>query len=59
LTLSATVDNENLTANFDVEIKDPCSTAIFKTSPSPLVSMNVSLPSNETIIQTVVILTDV
>ena len=46
--LTAAVDAQTITSNFDVVIKDPCSTAIFETSPSPLVDMIVSVPSGAT-----------
>jgi hypothetical protein len=44
-TLTATVDGKTATANFDIVIKDPCSTAVFETSPTGLVNMTVILPS--------------
>ena len=43
--LTAAVDAQSITSNFNVVIKDPCSTSIFETTPAPFVDMNVSLPS--------------
>ena len=57
--LTATVDTKTVTANFNVIIKDPCSTATFQTSPIPLVDMTVTMPSSATSTQSVAIKTDV
>ena len=48
-----------MTANFNVIIKDPCSTAVFETTPAGLVNMTINAPSVVTSTQTVVIKTDV
>ena len=53
-TITAAVDAQSITSNFDIVIKDPCSTSIFETTPAPLVDMNVSLPSVATSTQALV-----
>ena len=57
--LTATVDGKTATANFNVIIKDPCSSATFLTSPAPLTNMTVTMPSSATSTQNFVIKTDV
>jgi hypothetical protein len=49
-TLSATIaaDSQSIASNFNVIIKDPCSTAVFQTSPAPILDMIVSIPSTGT-----------
>ena len=48
LTAAIAADAKSIALNFDVIIKDPCSTAIFQTSPAPIVNMNVSIPGTGT-----------
>ena len=57
--LTATVNGQTATANFNVIIEDPCSTAVFETTPSGLVNMTVDVPSSATSTQPIVIKTDV
>ena len=53
------MDGLTTAANFSVTIDDPCKTAVFQTSPAPLTTMAVNMPSSATSTQTVVIKTDV
>ena len=62
LTATLAEDSQTATSNFDVFIKDPCSTAIFQAvTPSPLVDMLMILYYNtaEVISQPISILTDI
>jgi hypothetical protein len=59
MTLTAVVDGKTAIASFTVIIKDPCSRAVFLTSPAPLTNMTVTTPSAATTTQTVTIMTDV
>jgi hypothetical protein len=58
-TLTATVAGQTTTANFSIIIDDPCKTAVFQTSPAPLSTMTVNMPSSTISTQTIVIKTDV
>ena len=57
--LTATVNGQTATANFNVIIKDPCSTAVFETTTAGLINMTINVPSVAISTQTVVIKTDV
>lgn len=60
-TLTALVDGVTATYDFDVFIKDPCSTSVFELAPSPLADMTMTLfyMTTETQTQSVKIFTDV
>jgi hypothetical protein len=45
MTLTATLDSATQISSFTVVIKDPCKRSIFETSPNPLLTMNISMPS--------------
>jgi hypothetical protein len=59
MTLAASVDGKTASAAFTIIIKDPCSRAVFQTSPAPLSNMTVTMPSAVTSNQAVSIKTDV
>ena len=43
LTLNASVDSKTASASFPVQIMDPCSYAVFETSPAPIVNMVINV----------------
>jgi hypothetical protein len=45
MTLTANLDSATVTNNFIVKIIDPCIRAIFETSPNPLATMTVTMPT--------------
>lgn len=49
LTSTISTDSQSIVSNFDIFVKDPCSTAVFQTIPAPIVDMIVSLPSTGTL----------
>jgi hypothetical protein len=59
MTLTATVDGKTASIAFTIIIKDPCSRAVFQTTPAPLSNMTVTMPSAVTSTQAVSIKTDV
>ena len=59
LTLTATVDAVSVSALFTVQIKDPCSYAVFETDPTPIVNMTVDILNPTGLNQAVTIYTDV
>lgn len=59
LTLTASVDAKNVSASFTVQIKDPCSYAVFETTPAPIVNMTVDIFNPTGLNQAVTIYTDV
>lgn len=59
LTLTASVDAKNVSASFTVQIKDPCSFAVFETTPAPIVNMTVDIFNPTGLNQAVNIYTDV
>jgi hypothetical protein len=61
LTAAIAADSKSIASNFNVIIKDPCSTAVFQTSPAPILNMTMVLSYNTVEIktQTIKILTDV
>lgn len=42
-TLTATVDGVSVSKSFTVQIKDPCSYAVFETDPAPIANMVVEM----------------
>jgi hypothetical protein len=48
LTAAIATDLQSIASNFNVFIKDPCSTAVFKTIPFPIVDMSIPIPSTAT-----------
>ena len=48
LTASISADSQSNNSNFDIIIKDPCSTAVLQTIPAPIVDMIVSIPNTGT-----------
>lgn len=58
IVLTAVVDAQTITSNFDVVIVDPCSAAVFQSTPAPA-DMPVTMPSVATTTQTVTVKTDI
>jgi hypothetical protein len=48
LTAAIAADSQSIVSNFNIVIKNPCSTAVFQTFPAPIVDMTVSIPSTGT-----------
>ena len=59
MVFTATVDGQTATSTFDVEIFDPCRSAIFETSPNPMSLMNIVMPTTGLTDQTVKVWTDI
>ena len=60
MTLTASDDYQNVSASFTVQIKNPCSYAVFETDPAPIEKMEVDMADPPTeLIQSVIIYTDI
>jgi hypothetical protein len=47
-TLTATVNGVSVSKSFTVQIKDPCSYAVFETDPAPIANMVVDIGISST-----------
>ena len=60
MTLTASDDYRTVSFPFNVQIKNPCSYAVFETIPAPITNMTVDMANPPTELnQTVIIFTDI